>query len=137
MSTKAIHIEPVTDLSTEGFIMFIKRFISTRGDPSQIFSDNATNFFGASNQLILRKFMTFKNKGIQIFLLKYETVLFYCSFWVGIWESSIKSSKCHIKRLFGNSTLTFKNFQSVLTQFEAVLIARHVRYPTTPSTINT
>ncbi|XP_062704472.1 uncharacterized protein LOC134286812 [Aedes albopictus] len=50
--TKAIHMELVTDLSTERFIQALRRFISRRGKPSDIFSDNGTNFVGAKNQLV-------------------------------------------------------------------------------------
>ena len=50
MSVKAVHLEPVTDLSTEGFISTLKRFIARRGLPNVIFSDNGTNFVGANNE---------------------------------------------------------------------------------------
>lgn len=70
MPTKAIHIELVTDFSTEGIIWAVKRFISRRGNFSQIFSNKATNFLGVSNQL-KEIFDFFKSKsiieGIQIF----------------------------------------------------------------------
>lgn len=131
MSTKAVHIELVIDLSTAGFILTLKRFISRRGNPSQIFSDNATNFLGASNQLKeIHEF--FKNKtnreGIQNFLLEHETQFSFIPprspHWGGIWESAIKSAKYHIKRLVQNTTLTFEDFYTVLTQIEAVLNSR-------------
>jgi len=49
--TKAIHIEVVSDLTTEAFIAAFKRFISRRGKPSHMFSDNGTTFVGAQRQL--------------------------------------------------------------------------------------
>ncbi|XP_055614859.1 uncharacterized protein LOC129761171 [Toxorhynchites rutilus septentrionalis] len=51
MCTKAVHLEIVTDLSTERFIQALRRFIGRRGKCSDIFSDNGTNFVGAHNQL--------------------------------------------------------------------------------------
>ena len=48
---KAIHLEVVRDLTTDGFIAALKRFTSRRGSPKNIFSDNGTNFVGANNQL--------------------------------------------------------------------------------------
>ncbi|XP_043496414.1 uncharacterized protein LOC122520389 [Polistes fuscatus] len=50
-ASKAIHLEMVGDLSTDTFIAALRRFISRRGRPSTIFSDNATNFSGARNCL--------------------------------------------------------------------------------------
>nr|CAH7717100.1 unnamed protein product [Callosobruchus chinensis] len=42
--SKAVHLELVTDLSKDCFILALLRFISRRGKPSRIFSDNGTNF---------------------------------------------------------------------------------------------
>lgn len=49
--TKAIHLELVTSLSTNAFILTLKMFIARRGNPSHIFSDNGSNFLGARNQI--------------------------------------------------------------------------------------
>ena len=51
MSTRACHLELVDDLSTDHFIMALKRFIARRGRPQSIHSDNGTNFVGANNEL--------------------------------------------------------------------------------------
>ena len=51
MSTRARHLELVDDLSTDHFIMALKRFIARRGRPQSIHSDNGTNFVGAHNKL--------------------------------------------------------------------------------------
>ena len=51
MATKAIHLELVSDLTSDAFIAALKRFIARRGIPSQIFSDNGTNFRRASSTL--------------------------------------------------------------------------------------
>ena len=51
MSTRACHLELLDDLSTDHFIMALKRFIARRGRPQSIHSDNGTNFVGANNEL--------------------------------------------------------------------------------------
>ena len=50
-TTKAVWLELVKDLSTAAFLSALKRFVATRGMPSCIWSDNATNFVGARNEL--------------------------------------------------------------------------------------
>ncbi|XP_043063411.1 uncharacterized protein LOC122319761 [Drosophila ficusphila] len=50
-STKAAHLEVVQDLTTDSFIAALRRFISLRGSPRTIWSDNATNFVGAKSEL--------------------------------------------------------------------------------------
>ena len=47
LSTRAVHIELVGNLSTNNFILALRQFISRRGHPKNIFSDNGTNFTGA------------------------------------------------------------------------------------------
>jgi len=51
LSTKAMHIELVSNLSTEAFLNALNRFIARRGKVSHIYSDNGTNFQGAANKL--------------------------------------------------------------------------------------
>lgn len=51
LTTKAVHFELVSDLTTPAFITALQRFVSRRGYPSTIMSDNGTNFVGAQNTL--------------------------------------------------------------------------------------
>ncbi|XP_037931048.1 uncharacterized protein LOC119665867 [Teleopsis dalmanni] len=50
-STKAVHIEVVSDLSSNAFIACLKRFFARRGLSAYLMCDNATNFVGASREL--------------------------------------------------------------------------------------
>nr|CAH7755984.1 unnamed protein product [Callosobruchus chinensis] len=50
-STKAVHLEAVTDLSTDSFLNALNRFVARRGLPNVLYSDNATNFVGAHRKL--------------------------------------------------------------------------------------
>ncbi|GFQ88070.1 integrase catalytic domain-containing protein [Trichonephila clavata] len=51
MCTKAVHLELVSSLSAAAFLSALRRFVSPRGYPSDIYSDNGTNFVGASAYL--------------------------------------------------------------------------------------
>ena len=51
-TTRAIHLEPVNRLTTDGFLCAFSRFIARRGKPSDVFSDNATNLRGAETDII-------------------------------------------------------------------------------------
>ncbi|KMQ90228.1 hypothetical protein RF55_10034, partial [Lasius niger] len=50
-NTKAVHLELITDLTTEAFLAALRRFTGRRGICSHLYSDNATNFVGASREL--------------------------------------------------------------------------------------
>ena len=48
---RAVHLALVQDMSTEEFLMCFRRFISQRGCPTEIISDNAMQFKSASQTL--------------------------------------------------------------------------------------
>ena len=50
MSSRAIHIEMVDDLSTDSFINALRCFIAIRGPIRQLRSDRGTNFVGTANE---------------------------------------------------------------------------------------
>ncbi|XP_030752247.1 uncharacterized protein LOC115879487 [Sitophilus oryzae] len=131
MVTKAIHIELVSSLSTEAFLASLKRFISRRGNPHVIFSDNGTNFLGARNQL--REFYTlFKSKSTQEQIndllvcneINWKFIPPHSPHWGGLWEAGIKSTKYHLRRLAGQQNFTFEELYTILTQIEAILNSR-------------
>ncbi|XP_071943813.1 uncharacterized protein [Antedon mediterranea] len=51
LATRAIHLEVSHSLDTDSFINALQRFITRRGEPAEIRSDNGTNLVGAQLQL--------------------------------------------------------------------------------------
>lgn len=51
MTTRAVHLEIAQSLSTDSAIMAIRRMISRRGQPFEIWSDNGTNLRGSDKEL--------------------------------------------------------------------------------------
>ena len=52
LSSRAIHIEVVHSLSTDSFILSLRRFIGRRGIARMIRSDSGANFVAASAELM-------------------------------------------------------------------------------------
>ncbi|XP_062712992.1 uncharacterized protein LOC134290046 [Aedes albopictus] len=50
-ATRAVHLEVAHTLSTQACLMTIRRFACRRGMPIEFFSDNGTNFVGASKEM--------------------------------------------------------------------------------------
>lgn len=133
LATKAIHLELVTDLSTACFLSALRRFIARRGKPSQIMSDNGTNFVGSHNELKdLGNFLKSDKSEIEDSCSKNEIdwrfIPAYSPHFGGIWEAGVKSMKSHLKRVLANSKLTYEDFSTILTQIEGILNSR----PLTP-----
>ncbi len=50
-STRTVHLELCTDLSTNAFIAALTRFCCRRGTPAHLYSDNGSNFIGARREM--------------------------------------------------------------------------------------
>lgn len=96
MSSKAINLEVVGDLSTDGFLNCLKRFVLRRGLCSDIFSENATNFLGADNQ-IKRLSQITNDDTFQGYLneikIKWHYIPPRSPHFGGIWEAAVRSTK--------------------------------------------
>ena len=51
LAIRAVRIEIAHDLTTDSFIQAFTRFVSRRGSPIEVFSDNGTNFKGADSEI--------------------------------------------------------------------------------------
>ena len=47
LTTRAVHVEIVPSMDTSSCVMGVERFVSRRGTPTMLWSDNGTNFIGA------------------------------------------------------------------------------------------
>nr|CAH7752297.1 unnamed protein product [Callosobruchus chinensis] len=128
-SVKAIHVELVTSLSTETFIMALRRFVSRRGLPSIIYSDNGRNYTGANSELKELACLFQKEKSKIVDLAAQEGITWkfipaHSPHFGGLWEAGVKSFKYHLKRTLGNCNYTYEEFSTILVQIEAILNSR-------------
>lgn len=118
-ATKAVHLELVSDLSTEAFVAAFRRFIARRGSCIRIFSDRGTNFIGAYNALNRLAQEGGGKLGIEWLFNPPAAPNFN-----GLSEAGVKSVKTHLQRVVGNQVLSFEEFCTLLTQVELVLNSR-------------
>lgn len=118
-TTKAIHIELASDLSTDNFLCALRRFIARRGRCSEIISDNGTNFSGANKYL--RKIFQ-ESAGKEN--IKWSFNPPSASHFGGLYEAGIKSVKTHFSRVIGSQCLTYEEMNTLLIQIESLLNSR-------------
>lgn len=132
-ATKAIHIELVSNLTSDTFIGAFKRFISRRGKPAYMYSDNGNTFVGAQKQL--KELYDFYNiqqvqSEIERFLrgqaISWNFIPPNAPHFDGLWEAAVKSAKYHMARIIGKAHLTFEEMQTVLGEIEATLNSRPI-----------
>lgn len=123
---KCVHLEAVSELSKNAFILSLRRFISRRGKPREIFCDNGKNFVAGAKEI--NDFFKQHSGPILDFAsdhdIKFKFSPAYASNFNGYVEAGIKSAKFHIKRILGNTHLTFEELSSLFAQIEAILNSR-------------
>lgn len=125
--TRAIHLEIVSDLTTEAFIAAFRRFVARRGKCQLMMSDNGSNFIGAQRELrSLTDILQSQHLANQLAQEHTEWQLIPPSapHFGGIWEAGVKSVKHHLRRVLGTHKLTFEKMNTLLTQIEACLNSR-------------
>ncbi|XP_028163939.1 uncharacterized protein LOC114355340 [Ostrinia furnacalis] len=132
MVTRAIHLEVVSDLTSEGFIAGFKRFVSRRGLCREIWSDNGTNFVGASREL--HSLIVLERSSVALEIrswlndnsVTWHFIPPHAPNFGGLWEAGVKSTKFHLRRVISDSTLTFEEMTTLLSQIEACLNSRPI-----------
>ncbi|GFV25056.1 LINE-1 retrotransposable element ORF2 protein [Trichonephila clavipes] len=96
--TKALHLELVSDLTSEAFTASLKRFCARRGAPKHIYCDNGTTFVGARRKLLeIFKFVSKLNENEQFcYFLSQVNIEWHFSppvspHFGGLWEAGVKS----------------------------------------------
>ena len=131
LTVKAVHLEMVSDLTSEAFVASLRRFMARRGKPSVVWSDHGTNFVGAAREI--KEFVEFlQQQKVQNVIsefcsssnVEWKFIPERAPHFGGLWEAAVKSMKTHLRRVIANNKLSFEEFSTILTQVEACLNSR-------------
>ncbi|XP_075263347.1 uncharacterized protein LOC142354895 [Convolutriloba macropyga] len=131
-STKAVHIEPVMSLTKDDCLAAIKRFVSRRGIPDEIYSDNSKTFIGTKGELQFRRDLATNEFDDLISIFGKENNITWLTIppktpnFGGLWDTAVKSLKRHMYRSIGKAKLFFEDFTKLLAQIEAILNSRPI-----------
>ena len=132
MVTRAIHLELLQDMSAEEFLLGFRRFISTRGSPNEITSDNAKQFKTASQVLdVLWKNVT-KCDEVQNYAsnigVKWTFIVELAPWMGGFYERMVGLVKRALRKSINRRLLSYVQLQTVIKEVEAVVNARPLVY---------
>ena len=131
LATRAVHIEVVSDQSTPALVAALRRFTYHKGVPTNIYTDNGTNFVGARHELhdlylFLQQPST--EAAIRECLMEKRIAWHHipqrAPHFGGIWEAVVKSTKHHLRRTVGKVKLYYEEMATVTCQIAACLNSR-------------
>ena len=115
-------------MGVEQFILALRRFISQRGCPQCIVSDNAKTFKGA-NKLLQN---LFKDEEVKKFLvmkrIEWINILSKAPWYGGVYERLIKSVKRCLKKTLRNAKVTSAELYTLVVEIEGTLNNRPLTY---------
>ena len=123
LNIRAIHLEKLNTLETDSFINGFRRFISRKGTPSKLWSDNGTNFVGAETEL---------SRDVKDFLLKKNIAWHFnpphASHMGGIWERQIRTVRKVLQGLLEKypGDLTDEILETLFCEVEAMVNSRPI-----------
>ena len=136
-----MHLDVVTDMSTQSFLRCLKRFASRRGLPRKILSDNGKTFRAASKYIKA----VFADHVIEEYLAGLGCAWIfnveYATWWGGAFERMVKSTKRCLRKMIGRAQLTLDELLTAIVEIKAVINSRPLSYisgedveePLTPS----
>uniref|UniRef100_A0A1B0CTR4 Putative pao retrotransposon peptidase n=1 Tax=Lutzomyia longipalpis TaxID=7200 RepID=A0A1B0CTR4_LUTLO len=126
-STRAVHLELCDSLTADSCIMALRRFMSRRGTPKTIFSDNGTNFHGANNELAvsikevedqqMKEFA--ESRGVE---WKFNPPA--SPHMGGPWERLVRTVKTALKKTLSSTVPTPELLGTVLIEVENIVNSR-------------
>ena len=131
LQVRAVHLEIVHSMETDGFLLAFSRMTARRGKPKEVVSDNGSNFVGAERQLKelvgamdQKKILdSAANQGIQ-----WHFGPPYGPHHGGVYEALIKSTKKAMYAILSNASLTDEELLTASIEVEGMLNSRPLTY---------
>lgn len=129
MATRATHLEVAEDLTAGAFLNCFTRFISDKGVPKIIRSDQGTNYtLGQKILEILHQPEPISGESVLSYSANHKIQWIFnppASPWMGgAWERLIGLTKRHLKKLLGRQRVTLDTLQTLVKRIAAVLNTR-------------
>ncbi|XP_065197652.1 uncharacterized protein LOC135829177 [Sycon ciliatum] len=132
MATRAVHLELVADMTTEEFLLAFRRFVSLRGCPEEVVSDNAPQFILAKSVLDVAFEELATSDDVLSYMSRTGVKWHYnppISPWMGgFYERLVGTVKRSLKKVVGRALLTVSQLTTILMEVSAVVNSRPLVY---------
>lgn len=130
LTTRAVYLDLLSSIDTDSFLMALRRFVSRRGKPHELLSDQGTNF--KSGQRELKEAYAAMQPSLQSLLAKQQIKFLFnppgAPHFGGTWEREIRSLKSALHVTLGSQSVTEETLRTVLTEIEGILNSKPLAY---------
>ncbi|XP_016393730.1 uncharacterized protein LOC107728153 [Sinocyclocheilus rhinocerous] len=130
MTTRAVHLDLLPSMSTDSFLMALRRFVARRGTPAEIWSDRGTNFRGGEREL--REAYAALVPDIQGHLARQRIHFRFnppsAPHFGGVWEREVRSVKSALYTVLSAQSVPEEVLMTVLLEVEAILNSKPLGY---------
>ena len=126
--TRAVHLEVAHSMNVDDFLLCFSKFVSIRGRPVVVYSDNGLNLQAGEKELKIADEEWNVEKDIQAYAAHRDIEWHFSPphgpHFGGVWERMVQSSKRAMKIVLENRLITDKVLSVVVAEVSALLNSR-------------
>ena len=131
---RAVHLELIRDMTSEQFLLCMRRFIAQHGTPHSFISDNASQFKLAKNVITKAWIEVEKDTEVQDYVsqkgIEWHFIKEMSPWMGGCYERMVGLAKRALRKTLGALSLTHDQLQTVLMEIASVINSRPLIYVT-------
>ncbi|XP_041974007.1 uncharacterized protein LOC121729533 [Aricia agestis] len=126
LTMRAVHLEVVTSLSADSAIAALRRFVARRGQPTELWSDNATCFKAAEKEL-QQEWEKYKSE-VNARRINWRYIPPSAPFMGGAWERLVRSVKESLRVTLHEQHPSDETLYTLLVEAENIINSRPLTY---------
>lgn len=130
LTTWAVHLDLLRNMDTDAYLMALRRFITRRGRPAELWSDQGTNFRGGGREL--REAFASMTPALQERLFRQQIKFCFnppaAPHFGGVWEREVRFVKSALYSCVGAQPVPEKVLLTVLLEVEAIINSKPLGY---------
>ena len=129
--SRAVHLELVSDLTTEAFMRCFRRFVARRGFPCFVISDHGKTFEAAARELCSIAQSAECQQFSAEHHIQWQFNVEKAPWWGGFFERLVQSVKRCLRKVLGNAYVSGEELVTVLAEVECTLNSRPLTFLST------
>ncbi|KAI2645062.1 tRNA-specific 2-thiouridylase MnmA [Labeo rohita] len=129
-TTRCVHLELLTSLDADSFLLALRCFVARRGRPYKVICDQGTNFHGGESEL--KYAFDQLNPDLKDKLWNHQIKFTYnppyAPHFGGTWEREIRSIKSALRSILGSQVVTEEVLTTLSVEVEEILNSKPLWY---------